>query len=103
VIDGDTFTLHGTRYRIANIDAPELHEGKCDAERRLAFVARVRLGALLSSGTIRIIPGDPVDGRLKDRYGRSLATVTVDGRDVGDILVSERLARSWKGRRTTWC
>jgi endonuclease YncB( thermonuclease family) len=26
-----------------------------------------------------------------------------DGRSLGDILVSEGLARTWSGRRQPWC
>ncbi len=38
-----------------------------------------------------------------DRYGRTLAAIRVEGHDVGDILVSEGLARTWAGRREPWC
>jgi hypothetical protein len=44
-IDGDTAIIDGEIIRIANIDAPELHEARCDAERRLAFVVRARLAS----------------------------------------------------------
>ncbi|PAP96113.1 thermonuclease family protein [Mesorhizobium wenxiniae] len=40
---------------------------------------------------------------MKDRYGRTLATIEVDGRDVGDILIGEGLARPWTGKRRPWC
>lgn len=103
VADGDTVTIEGERIRIANIDTPEIHHAKCDAERRLALVAKRRLQSLLGSGHIDIARGDPVDGRQRDRYGRTLATITVDGRDVGDILVDEGLARQWTGHRAPWC
>lgn len=103
VIDGDTITLDRERIRIANIDAPEIGNPKCDAELRLGHVAKRRLEELLGSGRITIHRGDPKDGRMTDRYGRTLATVTVDGRDVGRILVAEDLARPWTGRRRSWC
>ena len=103
VIDGDTIVMDKTHIRIANIDAPEIGHPKCDAELRLGEVARRRMVELLESGEIVIHPGDPQDGRLKDRYGRTLATVTVDGRDVGKILIAEGLARPWTGRRMPWC
>jgi endonuclease YncB( thermonuclease family) len=42
-------------------------------------------------------------GKL-DRYGRTLASVTVNGRDVGEILIGEGLARPYQGgRRGSWC
>ena len=48
-------------------------------------------------------PGDPETGRMTDRYGRMLATISVNGRDVGDMLISENLARPWEGKRRSWC
>jgi endonuclease YncB( thermonuclease family) len=103
VIDGDTFDLDGERIRIANIDAPELHHAKCDAERRLAIVARNRLKALLTSGAINVSVGDPIDGRTRDRRGRTLATISVNGEDIGQILIAEQLARPWEGGQRSWC
>lgn len=96
VIDGDTIILGTERIRISNIDAPELH-GKCDAERRLAMAARRRLVDLLADMT-------PEVRRMGvDRYGRTLARLYVGDQDVGEVLVSESLARQWVGRREPWC
>ncbi len=42
--------------------------------------------------------------RAKDRYGRTLARVAVDGRDLGELLVGVGLARPYHGeRRQSWC
>jgi endonuclease YncB( thermonuclease family) len=98
VWDGDTFWLAGEKIRVADIDAPELH-GQCSAETRQAHVARDRLLALLNSGSIELVR----QGRDRDRYGRELRLVLVDGRDVGAMLISEGLARRWAGRRMPWC
>jgi endonuclease YncB( thermonuclease family) len=103
VIDGDTVVIDGTHVRIANIDAPELGHARCDAEKRLALVAKRRLEALLAGGGIAVHVGDPQDGRTRDRHGRTLATVSAGGRDVGEVLVAEGLARPWDGRRHPWC
>ncbi|RUV98341.1 thermonuclease family protein [Mesorhizobium sp. M5C.F.Ca.IN.020.14.1.1] len=102
-IDGDTIIADGTRIRIANIDAPEIRDFHCDAERRLGLVAKRRMVELLASGPVTVHPGDPKSGRLKDRYGRMLATIEVDGRDVGEIMIGEGLARPWTGKRRSWC
>lgn len=103
VTDGDTVTIAGDRIRIANIDAPELRRAKCDAEHRLAEIAKTRMADLLRSGEIEVHVGDPKDGRTKDRHGRTLATITVDGKDVGEIMIAEGLARPWEGKRKPWC
>ncbi len=102
VIDGDTVKLRsgefaGTRVRIVGLDAPEIH-GKCNAERRLAAKAKTRLIDLARTGRIRL----EVSGR--DKYGRILAVMTVNGRDVARTLIDERLARPYAGgHRPGWC
>lgn len=103
VIDGDSIVLGEERIRLATIDAPETRTAKCDAERRLGYVAARRLEQLLSGSTIEVVRGDPADGRLTDRFGRTLAVVYADGEDVATILVDEGLARPWTGRREPWC
>jgi endonuclease YncB( thermonuclease family) len=96
VVDGDTFWVQGMKVRIADIDAPEV-SGRCEYERRLAIQSRNRLLELLNAGAFQIHP------KGEDRYGRTLAVVTRNGRSLGDRLVSEGLARTWTGRREPWC
>lgn len=97
-IDGDTLALGEHRIRIADIDAPEPN-GSCPAERALARVATARLAALLDAGPIELHRAD----RDADRYGRKLRIVSRDGRNLGETLVAEGLARPWNGRRARWC
>jgi micrococcal nuclease len=99
VFDGDTFTLGGERIRIADIDTPELRTPVCDAEKRLARLARLRLAQLLGDGSAVTLERRP----LPDRYGRTLARVTVNGRDVSAVLIREGLAAPWEGKRHSWC
>lgn len=101
VVDGDTIVIGRENIRLLNIDAPELRHAHCDAEKRLALVAKRRLGELMEEGPARIVRGD--GKRMKDRYGRTLAHVIVGGRDVGEVLVEEGLARPWTGKRQPWC
>lgn len=103
VIDGDTFDVAGERVRIANIDAPELHRAKCDAEKRLAELARKRLQELLAGDDIEVVPGDPGTGRKKDRNGRTLAVIKRGGADIGELMIAEGLVRPWEGKRRSWC
>jgi endonuclease YncB( thermonuclease family) len=52
--------------------------------------SRVALARLLSGGRVMIT-------RLgTDPYGRTLATVAVNGVDAGDYLVAQGLARPWR-------
>lgn len=103
VLDGDTISYGEERIRIANIDAPEISGAKCDAERRLGLVAKNRLYTLLRTGRLKIVRGDPIDGRKVDRYKRTLAIILVNKKDVGEILIDEQLARPWSGKREPWC
>ncbi len=100
VVDGDTIYLNGVKIRIAGIDAPETHDlYQCPEELALGRKATVRLQQLLSGGTVSLSPID----RDEDVYGRKLRNVAVDGRDVGDVLVSEGLARPYRGFKMGWC
>lgn len=103
VIDGDTVVLDGETVRIANIDTPEIKHAQCDAERRLGLVAKAELDKLLASGVIALERGDPSSGRQKDKYGRTLGIVSIDGLDVGETLIGRQLARPWTGKRKAWC
>jgi micrococcal nuclease len=99
VVDGDTIWLEGKKIRIADIDAPETHDPRCQSEKELGKRATIRLQQLLGSGTITLQPID----RNHDIYGRELRLVLVDGHSVGDTLVSEGLARWYAGGRRPWC
>lgn len=60
--------------------------------------AKRRLEQLISRGTVWIIES----GKL-DKHGRTLATLTVNGRDVGETLIREGLARAYHGgKRLPW-
>jgi micrococcal nuclease len=102
VIDGDTFedTQAHVTYRIANIDTPETgSRARCAAERDLGNRA-TRAARTLIAGA------DDIEiratGRI-DRWERAIAFVLIDGRDLGQTLIAEGLARPWRGRREPWC
>lgn len=98
VIDGDTVEIANETIRIENIDTPERGgRAECDAERLLAEIARLNLEALVSKGAVEI------ERSGRDRYGRTLARVSVAGRDVGEELIARGVAVSWAGRRHDWC
>lgn len=99
VVDGDTIWFEGTKIRIADIDTPETHDYKCQAEKELGDRATARLRQILQSGTISLRPVD----RDEDQYGRKLRIVMVDGESVGEALVDAGLARWYEGGRRPWC
>lgn len=102
VVDGDTIDdlATGVRYRLANIDAPETGDNaKCYNERvRGELAKRAAIRAVSSAGAVTVRRTF-----RKDRYGRTVAFVYVDGRDLGEALVAAGLAAPWRGRRKRWC
>jgi len=100
VVDGDTIWLDGQKIRIADIDTPEVSEPRCSSELALGNRATDRMLELINEGPFKL-RGWP--GRDTDCYGRKLRVLVRDGRSLGDILVSEGLARTWSGRRGPWC
>jgi endonuclease YncB( thermonuclease family) len=84
VADGDTLTIltaekEQVKVRLHGIDAPE---------RKQAFgtKARERLAELAMGKTAT------ASGSKRDKYGRTVASLSVDGRDIGEQLVAEGLA-----------
>jgi len=102
VIDGDTFEDldTGDRYRLENIDTPETGpRARCAAERALGDRATQRARAVIADAQRLDVRRT---GRT-DRYNRIIAFVQVDGRDLGELMIAEGLARPWRGRREAWC
>lgn len=107
VTDGDTFkggiwvwknVQVVTAIRIKGIDTPEL-KGKCEAEIAAAQKAKARLTAIVAGQDVT------VENVTNDKYGSRVdAIVRVKGKSVGDMLVSEGLARPYEGgKRAGWC
>ncbi|MGO7115595.1 thermonuclease family protein [Rhizobium johnstonii] len=100
VVDGDTLWIGGQKFRVADIDTPEVSEPRCASELALGNRATARLVELVNEGPFEL---QAWPGRDEDKYGRKLRVLVRDGRSLGDILVSEGLARTWTGRRQPWC
>ena len=109
VVDGDTFAAVAhvnnganvdVRVRLRNVDTPEMH-GECESEIRRANMARERLMKLVPRGTVVELKNIKDDKYL----GRIDANVILpDGRDVGRVLINEKLGRPYSGgKRAGWC
>lgn len=97
VIDGDTVRLGDERIRLIGVDTPEMR-ARCPAERESALAARDRLAGMLDEGDVQI------ERHGVGRWGRTLAVIQVDGRDVSLQLIAEGLGRPYDGgRRDGWC
>jgi micrococcal nuclease len=101
VVDGDTLWLNGENIRLKDFDTPEPQTQICGgaAEVALAHQASARLLDLLNGNdwTIERFGYDSTSSR------RTLATIRINGLDVGDILIAEGLARRWPDGREFWC
>lgn len=92
VINGDTLEIHGERIRLWGIDAPESSQ-LCRGEDSLPY----RCGAQAANDLDAFIAQRPVDCMplSLDRYGRTVATCSVQEVDLGDWLVRNGLALDW--------
>jgi len=83
VLDGDTLRLpDGRRVRLPAVDAPEL--GRPFAAEARDFSA----AQLAAAADVRLADADPP----RDRYGRLLADVLVDGASLSEALLAHGLA-----------
>jgi endonuclease YncB( thermonuclease family) len=105
VIDGDTFKIGETKYRVTGIDTAEVH-ARCPAEAAQAEASTTALQGWLSAGAFQITT------RLDqptDRYGRTLAIVKrvrADGSEerLADWMQAHGGARGYDGGlRGGWC
>jgi endonuclease YncB( thermonuclease family) len=100
VIDGDTLKCDDERIRIENIDAPETtYRAHCEYEITLGKAAAWEAMELISKAKEARI----VRNARKDYYGRTLAFIELDGRDLGESLIKAGYAQPWAGRKAEWC
>jgi micrococcal nuclease len=103
VVDGDTVARGKQRMRILGIDAPELRGGTCPAvEHAKGRDAKQYLANLLSSSdrvTVRRYK------RQRDRYGRDVVQIWVNGRSVAGQMIKAGHAKVWSAAATrpNWC
>ena len=106
IYDGDTFFVNipswpaivGDRIgvRIAGIDTPELKDADPQIQKK-AFKVRQRVETLLKSPWRGHAPDVRLRDIQRDKYFRLVARVLVNGRDLGELLIEEKLARPYDG------
>lgn len=88
-VDGDTLRCGGERIRLLGIDAPEM-PGHCRRGRQCVegdpHASKAALAAML-------IGRATIARRGRDRYGRTLARVRVNGVDLSDAQVAAGQAK----------
>lgn len=83
VADGDTITVEGVgKVRLVGVNTPEKGVAGCDAS--AYFVKKLCLN--------REVSLDIDNSKHQDKYGRTLAVVIVDGKNLNEMLLKEGLA-----------
>lgn len=86
--------------RLQSYDTPESFTDICggDFEVQLARQASAMLLEMLNENAFTVQTFG-----LDNTRKRTLATISIEGRDVGDILIEEGLARRWPDGDEFWC
>ena len=93
VIDADTIDVGSTRVRLHAIDAPEVDQS-CETEQGLPFAC----GAWVTAQVRALYDGRQATclRRDTDRHGRTVATCSVAGADMGAEIVAAGLAFAYR-------
>jgi endonuclease YncB( thermonuclease family) len=89
---GDTLEIHGTRIRLWGVDAPEssqLCRGEHSSQYRCGAEAANDLDGYIGRRPVNCVPLN------LDQYGRTVATCSISGIDLGEWLVRNGLALDW--------
>jgi endonuclease YncB( thermonuclease family) len=92
IIDGDTLEIHRTRIRLWGIDAPEssqLCRGADSLQYRCGAKAANDLDAFIARRPVSCTP------LSLDQYGRTVASCSAGGTDLGEWLVRNGHALDW--------
>lgn len=99
-IDGDTIRWNGERVRLLGYDTPEVFSPRCHAEKRNGEAAKAALSGLVQSA----LSAELLMSLRRDRHGRILAALRLDGQDVAEWMIGAGLAVRYDGgRRRDWC
>ena len=100
VLAGDTLVIDGRHVALANVVSPQaIPDARCWAEALAAkHAVQTVKGLLREARVMKVTP----TGKL-DSYGRTLATVSLDGLDLGQTLYDSGVAAKPADRTFRWC
>ena len=93
VVDGDTIVLRihlgfdvtmDSHCRFYGVNAPEIH----GVSYTNGMISRAFVSSMVSNRTIRLLTLDD----KRDKYGRILGIIVVDGKNVNQLLLNKKLA-----------
>jgi micrococcal nuclease len=96
VVDGDTIKLGRETVRLLGIDTPE--SGRPNTPVECGAKAAGRALRRLLDGREVVLTFDPSQDET-DRFGRTLAYVSVDGRDAGEAMIAAGWAKPYVYQR----
>lgn len=100
VIGADILVLDGRHLRLSNAFAPEtIPDARCWAEAVAARQGVAIVQRLVNNA--RSVTVQETGG--KDDYDRAFALVTLDGLDLGQVLIDNGLAAKRTEERFNWC
>jgi hypothetical protein len=108
VYDGDTFYAYVKGHnpidnkpvgiRLRGIDTPEMKDANPKIQKKAQKAKELVIAEIENARTIHLY-----NVNLKDKYGRILATVFCDRRDLGKILLEQKLAKKYDGgKKQAW-
>lgn len=104
VIDGDTIEVCNAsgpeRIRIANLDAPESYRPACAKEKLAGIKAKQAAIQFFVRPSVDL----EIKRRIVDKYGRSVADVSVNGIDFRQHMIAEGHGVQWRfNEKHDWC
>lgn len=97
VIDGDTIVVSGEHVRVKGLDAPEIRHAACPAEKAAGEASKAFVVKIVRDAEIALVRD------RKDRYGRTVADVSVNGSDLADAVIAAGYGVRWTGQKHDWC
>ena len=108
-IDGDTIradihlgfsiTLTNQSIRLAGIDTPETHT-RIPLEKRAGLIVTLWLTGTIAHGSVFTLT---TNGKERGKFGRPLGVLTIDKRNICDILIEKGFARVYNGgKKLPW-
>ena len=94
--DGDSGRIDGEKFRLHGVDAPETGGvgayggAKCEEERELGFDVKAEVVEFTRGRAIEV-----ARRYGPDRHRREVVDLSIEGSDLGDILVSRGLLKPW--------